>query len=512
MSPVSSQTALTGEQKTALCKEILPAVVEQLDRQFGFELKALFKPEMTGDGILRSPFINPVMSRLRSDSRKVGIKPDSVLMSLAIMETPMDIKLLFQDYETVTLPDINGFPTTFELPKKTLVKGEGLIDVLSASILIAPKEPSGKLLGGFSLTLSTSMGKFVLLDLTAERLSSGADDGALYVNMDGSRDLFDLLSFIDVDPGFKIPPVNYQIDIISHTDANYNGTVDVTLFSAAPKSMIKEKKQHEVTLFMDQSRKMPVRAIKSVMYDENGTGTDWRKYWLTMEQASKDLVLTIEDYQFKDARMEGDSTHIGSTFVTMSDYKGLSQAALLNRLIAQVANNEPPASFRMTTEYLHGNTANATREKTMETRIIPYEDGDKTGGKMHLAIYSPNELKTDLTFEATASKQNERVAVKVTPTGGSTLATLYFTSNISIVGNEKVAPASAFRVAVQDGGLYISQCEKGVYSIMDMKGYTLSNGLINHDHTYVPVAHLPKGVYIIKIKENGKTHSVKFVK
>ncbi|MDR1981634.1 MAG: T9SS type A sorting domain-containing protein [Tannerellaceae bacterium] len=513
-SVVSAQTVLTSEQKEALREEIMPAVVEQLSRQFGFDLKSLFKPDMSCEGILRSPFFNPVRNRLRSDQREISVKPDSVVMSLFMLDELFNVKLFFEDYETVTLPDINGYPTTFELPKKTQVKGAEIFALLAPTITITLEIPDGdRVLGGFLITLDLPIGSFDLVDLAVGRLTSGANDVALYVNLDGSRELLAVLNGYDIDLGIEIPPANYQIDIISHMEESGSGSVDVTLFQAEPPGMEPIKKQSEVIVFMDQSKEMPVQAIESIAYDESETAVDWRTYWLSMEQASEqDIVVTIEDYQFQDDRMEGDSTHIGSTFVTTSDYSELNQAALLNRLITQVVNGELPVSHRMTMEYMHGNIANAQKETTMEVQIAPHEDDDYVGGIMHLAIHSPDELKTDLAIEAMASKQNDRVAVTVTPAGESTLATLYFTSNIAVAGNEKIDPAPAFDVAVQDGGLYISNCEKATYSIIDMRGYTLASGLINQDNAYVPIANLPKGVYAIMIKANGKTHSVKFVK
>jgi len=53
---------------------------------------------------------------------------------------------------------------------------------------------------------------------------------------------------------------------------------------------------------------------------------------------------------------------------------------------------------------------------------------------------------------------------------------------------------------------------KGTLQVVDMKGTVLIEEVLNRNLQQINIARLPKGVYMLKVKNGDKTTSSKFVK
>ena len=125
------------------------------------------------------------------------------------------------------------------------------------------------------------------------------------------------------------------------------------------------------------------------------------------------------------------------------------------------------------------------------------------------------EAEEKMLIEVTLPLQSETITVTFIPEGEeSALATLYVKSNAMgiVTSNETIKNnVQDLKVIPLESSLYVTN-GKGNYVIVNMLGQVIATGIITSDTQYVNMPNVPKGIYMISIKDKTKRTTVKFVR
>ena len=100
---------------------------------------------------------------------------------------------------------------------------------------------------------------------------------------------------------------------------------------------------------------------------------------------------------------------------------------------------------------------------------------------------------------------------------GNKIATIYAKSNLLSIAtdNEEIAaPQSDVTFGFAANGIYVNNCKQGRYTIVDMNGRIVANGVIAGEGAYIATPQLTRGsIYVIAVQdEKGLVKAAKFAK
>ena len=139
----------------------------------------------------------------------------------------------------------------------------------------------------------------------------------------------------------------------------------------------------------------------------------------------------------------------------------------------------------------------------------PNEDG--------VSFTSHTGIEIDLVKDQAIIKVKDLDLVENVGRVETVLATIYAKSNMLSIAtdNEEIAaPQSDVTFGFEANGIYVNNCKQGRYTIVDMKGRIVANGVIAGEGAYIATPQLTRGsIYVIAVQdENGLVKAVKFAK
>lgn len=526
----AQQTKLTESQKEAVKKEVLPVVFKQIKEKSGIDILGWGQPKMSTDFISKS-FLFNAESPLRADNpTPYMMRPDSVVMNPALIEgiPPAisgmlgNIKIAFAKYDTTTIPIIGsmllGRDIQIAMPETITVSSEKMGEL--AQLIIKTTATDGGIPVTSEITISL-MGADPqqLLSLS---ISQNETTYAIEAKATVQEGLSALLTLIG-NMGATVPSIAAGTEFLLSADISgmmMGGGVKCSLYTILP-STTAQIPMGDANIVLDFSNtKMPIKYIDETSY-YNGVANEWERLTFSLVQEdAQNLVLTISDSSYVSAdRVNPKAEEV--TVITMTNntmlksFNFTSISGLVNDMLAGVVSNletrTDVAPYVMTIQ--SGETMAALETDAVIT-VTPSISATAATANIHLQTYEEGKIDTDLNITAAASLTSQVITVDFTPVAAaSPMAKMFVTSNMLQVAtdNEQVA-ISNLKIVPIDGSIFVSGCEKATFSIYNINGSMISNGIVSGDNAYISTESLSKGLYIIVVSEKGNTHKMKFIR
>lgn len=529
---MAQQRTLTDREKATVIEAIVPVMLEQAGQISGMDFGTLANPDI--ENVISSPLFG-ISHTLRSESlTPLKIHPDSMSINLGAIQAipPMvttiigkNLTVKFADYKEYNLTTPKGRTVALSIPK-----------TISTSVMGAPitlKFAIGEQTG--LLPFNTLTAELDLGSLSALTESMGIKSGELFslkesaaspgiytytVNL--GQTMLTLLTKITSSEAIAQVP---QYVITANMTQMQTGLVEASV-AGIPASVGTQVPMGDAKVYLNMKAMSP-DSILLTSY-EKGQVAGYRKLVPEMEQKNaQDLVITTQDFSKKAENAAW--TWTATETVTMTNRTVVPATSaivpeILTRTLTDLAANGSVAPYSLTvavTKDANGDGVQGSGDVTatvLNIDVVPSIGA--AGATVNFNISTPNKegalaesmvIKAELPFTTqTMSIDFMPVALGETPVG-----TLYVQSNVMQIatGNEVISTPEALGIRVAEGGIYIQNCEKGVYSIVGMDGKPAAQGIISGAGTFIPTPNLMRGnVYILKVTGDNSVQSIKFRK
>ena len=547
--PTFAQQSLTANQAETVVKTVFPAVMEQVKLASGLDIQAIAEGNMDWTLYSRIPTVTvqPDSARIKVTSLMSMVASDeegsSVVIppAIATMFGLDNLKINFTDYQKInfsmgeltseiSLPAttavdlvmpgsikilIEAEPTTdanATMPFKKLVVKSEVDPTISAAIggsmpTIAPLFQSGTI-----LTVSQSSANGVN---TVTTELSGA--GLAIVQMMADEDEPLIAKFSKATDMTKMATDKYY----TVTTTNYlpNGTAIVD----------------EVKTVYNPTQTLPLIAdsIVTKNYNNDGTLIDITKRVFllsatsdnTITKVTTDSITAYTDNAVSASFVEKDSTVMYGNKIPL-DYNKIT-LSFIQSVIADMATlNEVDIPFYMV-QYTTDEDSEYTAESliTMDMERLAAAttaEADTIHSEIALADYVDGTDELDETSGNVIciglTKDQAIICMHmgdIDATEENKIATIYAKSNLLSIAtdNEEIAaPQSDVTFGFAANGIYVNNCKQGRYTIVDMNGRIVANGVIAGEGAYIATPQLTRGsIYVIAVQdEKGLVKAAKF--
>ena len=552
--PTFAQQSLTANQAETVVKTVFPAVMEQVKLASGLDIQAIAEGNMDWTLYSRIPTVTvqPDSARVKVTSLMSMVASDeegsSVVIppAIATMFGLDNLKINFTDYQKInfsmgeltseiSLPAttavdlvmpgsikilIEAEPTTdanATMPFKKLVVKSEVDPTISAAIggsmpTIAPLFQSGTI-----LTVSQSSANGIN---TVTTELSGA--GLAIAQMMADEDEPLIAKFSKATDMTKMATDNYYT--VTRTNYLPNGTAIVD----------------EVETVYNPTQTLPLIAdsIVTKIYKNDGTLNNVTKRVFklsdtsgavgnTITKLTTDSITAYTNNAVSASFVEKDSTVMYGNKIPL-DYNKIT-LSFIQSVIADMATlNEVDIPFYMV-QYTTDEDSEYTAESliTMDMERLAAAttaEADTIHSEITLADY---EDGTDEVDETSANvicigltKDQAIICMHMgdmDATEENKIATIYAKSNLLSIAtdNEEIAaPQSDVTFGFAANGIYVNNCKQGRYTIVDMNGRIVANGVIAGEGAYIATPQLTRGsIYVIAVQdEKGLVKAAKFAK
>ena len=551
--PTFAQQSLTANQAETVVKTVFPAVMEQVKLASGLDIQAIAEGNMDWTLYSRIPTVTvqPDSAHINVSALIAMMKDDETDaassrfdMSGIISSMGLDkMKVSFSDYQKInfsmgeltseiSLPGttavdlltpgsikilIEAEPTTdanATMPFKKLVLKSEIDPTISNMIGFVMPNFAPLLQSGTILTVSQSSANGIN---TVTTELSGA--GLAIVQMMADEDEPLIAKFSTATDMTKKDTDNYYT--VTKTDY-LNGTAIID----------------EVETVYNPTQTLPLIAdsIVTKSYENDGTVDSINKRIFKLSSAEGANGNTITKVTIDSLFMDGvasvtkDSTVMQGNLLPL-DHKNITMS-IIQSVIADMAqaNKETTTAFHKIT-YLQDNEedgykadnmiylnmlsrpAATTAEKDTLCSMVVLADANEDG----VSFTSHTGIEIDLVKDqAIISVQkiglDDNVGITRTK-----IATIYAKSNLLSIAtdNEEIAaPQSDVTFGFTANGIYVNNCKQGRYTIVDMNGRIVANGVIAGEGAFVATPQLTRGsIYVIAVQdEKGLVKAAKFAK
>ena len=559
--PTFAQQSLTANQAETVVKTVFPAVMEQVKLASGLDIQAIAEGNMDWTLYSRIPTVTvqPDSAHINVSALIAMMKDDETDaassrfdMSGIISSLGLDkMKISFSDYQKInyaisnlsseiSLPGttavdlltpgsikilIEAEPTTdanATMPFKKLVLKSEIDPFVSNMIGGAMPAFAPLLQSGTILTVSQSSANGINT-VTSELSETGLVMAQLISGMmddDNDAEITVFPKFTTATDMTKMATDKYYT--VTRTDYLPNGTAIVD----------------EVETVYNPTQTLPLIAdsIVTKSYENDGTVDSINKRIFKLSSAEGANGNTITKVTIDSLFMDGvasvtkDSTVMQGNLLPL-DHKNITMS-IIQSVIADMAqaNKETTTAFHKIT-YLQDNEedgykadnmiylnmlsrpAATTAEKDTLCSMVVLADANEDG----VSFTSHTGIEIDLVKDqAIISVQkiglDDNVGITRTK-----IATLYAKSNLLSIAtdNEEIAaPQSDVTFGFTANGIYVNNCKQGRYTIVDMNGRIVANGVIAGEGAFVATPQLTRGsIYVIAVQdEKGLVKAAKFAK
>ena len=532
--PVMAQQQISEQDKATIVKAVVPAMIDQVSQISGIDFKGLQNPNV--DLILNSPLFG-TQSTLRSGTLpSISIQPDSVILNLSKVDLGEDlsfiqsalssVKLTFADYEELVVTATSGRTVNVNLPLKTTATVKFLGLSFNINLNLALGEKTGLLpFGSFSANLDLGSLESILGSLDKE-LKSGelfsikeTGANAVYTYDIAIGDILSGLMEAEEQPNFKV--------IVDMTSVkSEKPVIDVVLKTITDKATLTTD---EASIYLNTkalaSNKMVTDSIIAIAYEfeNNVVAKEYSKSvqeTKAVDSKTVEVLTTIYEKEAEDAEWKwNDAEKYIIEGNQEIDPENLV-SSVLNSVIEDLKNLTSNSKESLTVKCLSfskeadvaGNNGKNELTLTVTPAIVDMQTIKAT---VELVSVDNDEAEEKMLIEVTLPLQSETITVTFIPEGEeSALATLYVKSNAMgiVTSNETIKNnVQDLKVIPLESSLYVTN-GKGNYVIVNMLGQVIATGIITSDTQYVNMPNVPKGIYMISIKDKTKRTTVKFVR
>ena len=559
--PTFAQQSLTANQAETVVKTVFPAVMEQVKLASGLDIQAIAEGNMDWTLYSRIPTVTvqPDSARVKVTSLMSMVASDeegsSVVIppAIATMFGLDNLKINFTDYQKInfsmgeltseiSLPAttavdlmtpgsikilIEAEPTTdanATMPFKKLVVKSEVDPTISAAVggfmpTFAPLFQSGTI-----LTVSQSSANGINT-VTTELSETGLVMAQLISGMmddDNDAEITVFPKFTTATDMTKMTTDKYYT--VTRTDYLPNGTSIVS----------------EVETVYNPTQTLPLIAdsIVTKSYENDGTvdSINKRIFQLsttsgaagnTITKLTTDSITVYTDNAVSASFVEKDSTIMYGNKIPL-DYNKIT-LSFIQSVIADMATlNEVDIPFYMV-QYTTDEDSEYTAESliTMDMERLAAAttaEADTIHSEITLADYVDGTDEVDETSANVIciglTKDQAIICMHmggIDAEEGNKIATIYAKSNLLSIAtdNEEIAaPQSDVTFGFAANGIYVNNCKQGRYTIVDMNGRIVANGVIAGEGAFVATPQLTRGqIYVIAVQdEKGLVNAAKFAK
>lgn len=556
--PTFAQQSLTANQAETVVKTVFPAVMEQVKLASGLDIQAIAEGNMDWTLYSRIPTVTvqPDSARVKVTSL-MSMAGSSVVIPPAIvtMLGLDNLKINFTDYQKInfsmgeltseiSLPAttavdlmtpgsikilIEAEPTTdanATMPFKKLVVKSEVDPTISAAVGVAMPTFAPLFQSGTILTVSQSSANGINT-VTTELSETGLVMAQLISGMmdDDDEEATETTiyqKFSKATDMTKMATDNYYT--VKTTDYLPNGTAIVD----------------EVKTVYNPTQTLPLIAdsIVTKNYNNDGTLIDITKRVFqlsatsgaagnTITKLTTDSITAYTDNAVSASFVEKDSTIMYGNKIPL-DYNKISMSFIQSVIADMATLNEVDIPFYMV-QYTTDEDSEYTAESliTMDMERLAAAttaEADTIHSEITLADY---EDGTDELDETSANvicigltKDQAIICMHmggIDATEENKIATIYAKSNLLSIAtdNEEIAaPQSDVTFGFAANGIYVNNCKQGRYTIVDMNGRIVANGVIAGEGAYIATPQLTRGsIYVIAVQdEKGLVKAAKFAK
>lgn len=551
--PMFAQQSLTANQAETVVKTVFPAVMEQVKLASGLDIQAIAEGNMDWTLYSRIPTVTvqPDSARVNVTSlmsmAASGEEGSSVVIPPAIvtMLGLDNLKINFTDYQkikfsmgeltsginlpTTTAVDlmtpgtikilIEAEPTTDPLAtmpfKKLVVKSE-VNPTISAAIggvmpNLAPLFQSGTILtlsqssaNGIN-TVTTELGEAGMA--IAQMMSDEETPAKFSTATDMTK--------MATDKYYTVTTTDYLPNgtaIVDEVETVYNPTQTLPLIadSIVTKTYMNDGSLNNVT--------------KRVFQLSSTSGAAGN----TITKVTTDSIAIYSNNEVTSSIIEKDSTILAGNNIQL-DYNKITMS-FIQSVIADMAtlekidvpfdmvqytkNNEdaeyaPESQITLLMERLAAATTAEADTIHSEITLADFEDDsdelDEASAKVICIGLTKDQAIICMHMGGLDADENNKIA------------TLYAKSNLLSIAtdNEEIAaPQSDVTFGFEANGIYVNNCKQGRYTIVDMNGRIVANGVIAGEGAYIATPQLTRGkIYVIAVQdEKGLVKAAKFAK
>ena len=552
--PTFAQQSLTANQAETVVKTVFPAVMEQVKLASGLDIQAIAEGNMDWTLYSRIPTVTvqPDSARIKVTSLMSMVASDeegsSVVIppAIATMFGLDNLKINFTDYQKInfsmgeltseiSLPAttavdlvmpgsikilIEAEPTTdanATMPFKKLVVKSEVDPTISAAIggsmpTIAPLFQSGTIL---TVSQSSANGiNTVTTELSGAGLAIAQmmadEDEPLIAKFSKATDMTKMAT----DKYYTVTRTNYLPNgtaIVDEVETVYNPTQTLPLIAD---SIVTKIYKNDGTL-----NNVTKRVFK--LSDTSGAVGN------TITKLTTDSITAYTDNAVSASFVEKDSTVMYGNKIPL-DYNKIT-LSFIQSVIADMATlNEVDIPFYMV-QYTTDEDSEYTAESliTMDMERLAAAttaEADTIHSEITLADYVDGTDEVDETSANVIciglTKDQAIICMHMgdmDATEENKIATIYAKSNLLSIAtdNEEIAaPQSDVTFGFAANGIYVNNCKQGRYTIVDMNGRIVANGVIAGEGAYIATPQLTRGsIYVIAVQdEKGLEKAAKFAK
>ena len=555
--PTFAQQSLTANQAETVVKTVFPAVMEQVKLASGLDIQAIAEGNMDWTLYSRIPTVTvqpdsahinvsaliAMMKNDETDAASSRFDMSGIISSLGLDK----MKISFSDYQKInyaisnlsseiSLPGttavdlltpgsikilIEAEPTTdasATMPfKKLVLKSE--IDPFVSNIIGGAMPAFAPLLqSGTILTVSQSSANGINT-VTTELSGAGLaiaqmmadEDEPLIAKFSKATDMTKMAT----DKYYTVTTTNYLPNgtaIVDEVETVYNPTQTLPLIAD---SIVTKIYKNDGTL-----NNVTKRVFK--LSDTSGAVGN------TITKLTTDSITAYTDNAVSASFVEKDSTVMYGNKIPL-DYNKIT-LSFIQSVIADMATlNEVDIPFYMV-QYTTDEDSEYTAESliTMDMERLAAAttaEADTIHSEIMLADYvdGSDELLDEASAKVICIGLTKDQAIICMHMGGidaeegNKIATIYAKSNLLSIAtdNEEIAaPQSDVTFGFAANGIYVNNCKQGRYTIVDMNGRIVANGVIAGEGAFVATPQLTRGqIYVIAVQdEKGLVKAAKFAK
>lgn len=560
--PAFAQQSLTANQAETVVKTVFPAVMEQVKLASGLDIQAIAEGNMDWTLYSRIPTVTvqPDSARINvaaliammkdDDEEGSGINiPGAIISSMGLDK----IKISFSDYQKINYA-LSGLSSEINLPGTTAVdlKTLGSIKILIEAepttdanatmpfkklVLKSEVDPAlSNLIGyympafapllqsGTILTVNQSSANGINT-VTTELSETGLVIANLVAGMMDDDDDDDEMTETTIYQKFskatdmtKMATDKYYT--VTRTDYLPNGTALVS----------------EVETVYNPTQTLPLIAdsIVTKTYENDGTLNNINKRVFKLSSTAGTEANTITKVVIDSLFMDGftsvtkDSTIMQGNVLPL-DYNNITMSFIQSVLADMKTLDEYDMPFGMIQYHQEGEEA-YTKEKQI-TMLMQHlaaattAEADTIHSEITIAGFAEeagyvldeedaNVICISLTKDQAIICVHEGA---LDATEENKIATIYAKSNLLEIAtdNEEIAaPQSDVTFGFEANGIYVNNCKQGRYTIVDMNGRIVANGVIAGEGAYIATPQLTRGsIYVIAVQdEKGLVKAAKFAK
>ena len=555
--PTFAQQSLTANQAETVVKTVFPAVMEQVKLASGLDIQAIAEGNMDWTLYSRIPTVtvqpdsahinvSAIMAMMKGGDETAtassGFDMSGIISSLGLDK----MKISFSDYQKInfsmgeltseiSLPAttavdlvmpgsikilIEAEPTTdanATMPFKKLVVKSEVDPTISAAIggsmpTIAPLFQSGTILtvsqssanGVNTVTTELSGAGLAIVQMMAD------EDEPLIAKFSKATDMTKMAT----DKYYTVTTTNYLPNgtaIVDEVETVYNPTQTLPLIAD---SIVTKNYKNDGTLSDITKR------VFQLSTTSGAAGN-------TITKVTTDSI-TVYSSESTTSHIEKDSTILAGNKIPL-DYNKISMS-FIQSVIADMATLDKvdnPFGMVQYTKKNEDSEYTAESQITMDMERLAAAttaEADTIHSEITLADYVDGKDELD---EASANvicigltKDQAIICMHmggIDATDENKIATIYAKSNLLSIAtdNEEIAaPQSDVTFGFAANGIYVNNCKQGRYTIVDMNGRIVANGVIAGEGAYIATPQLTRGsIYVIAVQdEQGLVKAAKFAK